>query len=53
MDIAGGHREVLRHEQLRNGGLGENAVQPGGLVGGIPLLAELLLGFIQGLFGLL
>ena len=53
LDIAGGHREVLRHEQLRNGGLGENAVQPGGLVGGIPLLTELLLGFIESLFGLL
>ena len=53
LDIASGHREVLRHEQLRNGGLGENSVQPGGLVGGIPLLAELLLGFIEGLLRLL
>ena len=53
LDIAGGHREVLRHEQVRNGGLGENSVQPGGLVGGVPLLAELLLGFIEGLLRLL
>ena len=53
LDIAGGHGEVLRHEQLRNSGLGENSVQPGGLVGGVPLLAELLLGFIEGLLRLL
>ena len=53
LDIAGGHGEILRHEKLRNGGLGQDAVQPGGLVGGVPLLTELLLCFIESLLRLL
>ena len=53
LDIAGGHGEILRHKKLRNGGLGQDAVQPGGLVGGVPLLTELLLCFIESLLRLL
>ena len=53
LDIAGGHGKVLRHHHLGDHRLGEDAVQTGLLVGGVPLLAELLLGGIQRLLRLL